>query len=235
ATSFLHGQHPYGAPGVGNARKPHPDDRQHYQYLLECRSQLSLHEKTRCGRNRAFDQLRLFGVVSLPSLLVAPDLKQGKVLRISLVISSLASGGAEKVMATIANYWAEKDNSVTLITLGPQSTDFYQLHPKVKRVALNLARVSHNPLSGLLNNLRRLKRLREEIRRDSPAVVLSFMDTTNVLTLVATFGLRIPVIVSEHIDPRQHRISRVWESLRRLMYPYAKTVVVLTEELRGWA
>jgi len=138
-------------------------------------------------------------------------------------------------MATIANYWAEKDNSVTLITLGPQSTDFYQLHPKVKRVALNLARVSHNPFSAMLNNLRRLKRLRGEIRRDSPDVVLSFMDTTNVLTLAATFGLRIPVIVSEHIDPRQHRISRVWESLRRLMYPYAKTVVVLTEELRGWA
>jgi len=156
-------------------------------------------------------------------------------LQISLVISSLASGGAEKVMATMANYWATSNNSVTLITLSPRNTDFYQLHPQVKRVSLNLVDVSPDLCSAVSNNLRRVKRLREEIRRDTPDVVISFMDTTNVLTLLATVGSPTPAVVSERIDPRYHRINWIWAALRRLLYHRARAVVVQSEDVRGWA
>ena len=38
-------------------------------------------------------------------------------MRISLVISSLSSGGSERSLSTLASYWAEKGWQVTLITL----------------------------------------------------------------------------------------------------------------------
>src|SRR5205814_9821575 len=59
--------------------------------------------------------------------------------------------------------------------------------------------------------------------------------TTNVLTLFATRGLHIPVIVSERTDPTQHRAGWIWERLRRLTYPHAQAVVVQTKPLRAWA
>ena len=77
--------------------------------------------------------------------------------------------------------------------------------------------------------------MRYEIRVSQPDVVLSFIDKTNVLTLAASLGLRIPVIVSERIAPRHHGIGSVWARLRRLLYPRAATVVVQTNGVRIWA
>ena len=38
-------------------------------------------------------------------------------MRITLVISTFGAGGAERVMAVMANYWAEQDHDLTPITL----------------------------------------------------------------------------------------------------------------------
>src|SRR5205814_3625931 len=141
---------------------------------------------------------------------------------------------AEKVMALTANYWAKENVSVTLITLGPANTDFYRLNPRINRIALDLANLSTNPFSSLLNTLKRVRRLRREIRHNRPDVVIGFMDTTNVLSVLATLGLRIPVVVTERIDPRQHHPGWVWAVLRKLTYPYARAVVVQSQESRSW-
>ena len=61
-----------------------------------------------------------------------------------------------------------------------------------------------------------------------PDVVISFIDLTNVMVLLATRGLGLPVIVSERIDPHHHAIGRVGTALRRLTYPKADRVVVQT-------
>ncbi|WP_399385023.1 glycosyltransferase [Thermosynechococcus sp. HY593] len=62
-----------------------------------------------------------------------------------------------------------------------------------------------------------------------PDVVVSFGDTHNVLMLAALLGVGIPVVVSERIDPRRHRVGRAWDAARRLLYPFAARVVVQTE------
>ncbi len=55
-------------------------------------------------------------------------------LKLTLVISSLFSGGAERIMSVMANYWAAKGLNITLITLDSVSNDFYELDSRVKRV-----------------------------------------------------------------------------------------------------
>jgi GalNAc-alpha-(1->4)-GalNAc-alpha-(1->3)-diNAcBac-PP-undecaprenol alpha-1,4-N-acetyl-D-galactosaminyltransferase len=137
-------------------------------------------------------------------------------------------------MSIMANYWAARGKQVTLITFASEEIDFYPLHPEVKRVALGLMTTSRHPWEALRNNLRRLKRLRQEIRKSEPEVVISFMDPTNVLTLLASVGLNTPVIVSLRTDPRQYRIGWARSALRRLLYPQASAVVVQTEEIRCW-
>ncbi len=164
-------------------------------------------------------------------------------MRITLVVSTLTAGGAERVMSIMANYWAAHGRRVTLITVGPEATDFYALHPGVTRVALGLVTASsrsrvaprRRPWLALRNNLRWIRRLRQEIRTFRPDVVISFIHRMNMLTLLAVLGLRVPVIVSERSDVRKHRIGPFWSAVRRLLYPKAQAVIVQSDAMRRWA
>lgn len=154
--------------------------------------------------------------------------------RLTLIIPSLTSGGAERVMTTLANRWSAEGRAVTLITLDDsRQAPFYPLHPAVAHRALGVARASNSPVRAVSNNIRRVVTLRRAISASEPDVVLSFLDTTNVLTLLATRGLDVPVVVEEHTDPSQKRIGG-WEPLRRLLYPRASRVVLLSEHARSY-
>lgn len=156
-------------------------------------------------------------------------------MRITLVTSTISGGGAEGVLTRMANYWAERAHEVTLITVGSAKEDVYPLHPGVRRIGLGLMGQSPHVGAAWWNNFRRLKRLRQAIKVSHPDVVLSFIDKMNVLTLAASLGLGIPVIVSERNDPRHHDIGAVWTRIRRLLYPQATAVVVQTDGVRIWA
>ena len=43
------------------------------------------------------------------------------------------------------------------------------------------------------------------------------------------FGLKIPVIVSERVDPVMHSSGGIWDSLRRMVYPLASRIVSVTQ------
>jgi len=116
---------------------------------------------------------------------------------------------------------------VKVITLAASNEDFYELPAGVERVALGLTGASSNPMSALLANLRRIKILRRTLRAIRPDAVVSFLDATNVLTLLASQGLGIPVVVTEHTDMNLHaaNVGRPWHWLRKFTYPRAAAVV----------
>ena len=152
-------------------------------------------------------------------------------MRLTLIISSLSSGGAERVMSTMANHWAEKGRRITLLTFDDGSEPpFYDLHPKVNHYPLNLFKASINPIDRVGNALKRHWDLRRAIVASCPQAVLSFIDTANVRVLLTTLGLRLPVIVSERIDPAHHSILRRWSTLRRWLYPRATCLIVQTHD-----
>jgi len=150
-------------------------------------------------------------------------------MRITLVISSLARAGAERVMCVLASSWAEQGKEVTLLTFDRGETPAYSIHPSVKRSPLNLNGPSTHVLHGFYLNLQKIWILRRVISNSHPDVVISFMDMTNVLTLLSTRGLGCPVIVCEHVDPALYTIGRFWGALRRLTYPFADRLVCLTQ------
>lgn len=156
-------------------------------------------------------------------------------MNITLVISSLGGGGAERVMWHMANYWVERGRRVTLITLYSNGGDFYVVDSRVKRVDLGLGQASSNFFAALGNNLRRLYALRRAISDSNPDGIISFMPSTNVLVALAARHLGVPVIVSERIDPTQERAGAMWEFLRKLVYPRASCLVVQTHAVAKWA
>ena len=154
--------------------------------------------------------------------------------RLTLVIHSLAQGGAERDMAHLARHWVQQGNDVTLVTLDSETNDSFELPPEVERIGLDLLGTSRNPLQAIFNNRRRIRALRNVLRNRSPQTVISFIDRMNVVTLMAAKHLTDPVIVSERIDPRHHDPGRVWCWLRRRVYPRCTAQLVLTRSVQNW-
>jgi len=152
--------------------------------------------------------------------------------RLTLIIPSLQYGGAERVLATMADDWVADGRDVTLITLSAAATDTYRLDDRVQRIALDVTGTSTGLLTAIVNNLRRLSRLRCAIRQSRPDVIISFIDRMNVMTLLATVGCRRNVIISERTDPSRHAIGRIWSWLRRRVYPRCRGLVVQSEPIR---
>lgn len=150
-------------------------------------------------------------------------------MHLTLVIYSLTSGGAERVMSIIANYWAAKNWKITLLTMDDGSVPpFYDLDSRIKHIPLGIAKSSPNALFAFWNNLKRIRTLKRSISELKPDAVISFLDTTNVLTLLATRGLKIPVLVNEQIHPVMYPTGRAWGLLRQWTYPKANRVIAVT-------
>jgi glycosyltransferase involved in cell wall biosynthesis len=159
-------------------------------------------------------------------------------MRLTLIISSLFSGGAERVISIMANYWAAKGWKITILTFDDGTNQpFYEIDSCVRHIPLSIAGESLNLFVSIWNNLKRIQILQSAIAQSKPDAVISFMDRVNVLTLLATrfsfkdasLTLNIPVIVSERIDPALYSIGRIWEQLRRWTYPLADRLVVQTQ------
>ncbi|MGE0483660.1 MAG: glycosyltransferase family 4 protein [Gammaproteobacteria bacterium] len=150
-------------------------------------------------------------------------------MRLAVVVSSLARGGAEGVAALLANGWSARGHAVTVITFTPPTTTPQQvLNASVVLRQLGLLAASASPLQALFNNLRRVRMLRRTLASCDADVVVAHGDSTNVLTLLASPGLGLRTYVVEHVDPRQHPLPRSWRLLRHLAYRRATAIVTVS-------
>jgi GalNAc-alpha-(1->4)-GalNAc-alpha-(1->3)-diNAcBac-PP-undecaprenol alpha-1,4-N-acetyl-D-galactosaminyltransferase len=173
----------------------------------------------------------LVNVVNLPlPKTQRPTPNAQLLMRCTLIIHSMSSGGAERVISRMANYWAAKGWEITLLTFTDESeVPFYQLEDRVNHRPLDIAEDSENQIAGIWNNLTSIQGLRTAIVQSKPDVVISFMDRTNVISILATRGLKIPILVSERNDPAMLSTGKMWELLRQWTYPFADRIVVQTE------
>lgn len=151
-------------------------------------------------------------------------------MRLALVTASLAQGGAERVISILTDQWSRQGKDVTIMVLNRGDTAAYEVNAavKIENVGLVSDR-SVNSLQAGLRVIQKISALRRAIRQLRPDVLVSFLDYGNILTLLASRRLGIPVIVSERIDPSLYRIGTFWEMARRVTYPHADAVVCQTE------
>ena len=145
--------------------------------------------------------------------------------KITIVIDSLKGGGAQRAAVLLLEGLITRRYQVSLITIYGEEADFYQLPLKTPRIALKVAGVSPTIVDAIRNNIRRFRHLRQAIAATQPDVVISFLDKVNVLTLIACRGQKYPILVSEQNDPTQNKIGRMWDRLRRIVYPWATQVI----------
>ncbi|MFM8454084.1 MAG: glycosyltransferase family 4 protein [Gammaproteobacteria bacterium] len=156
-------------------------------------------------------------------------------MHLTLIISSLSSGGAERVLTNLANYWVSKGNQVTLVTLAsPNKKPFYPLDSKITLIQLNQNQNETSIFTRLKNICRRIFYLRKTLKTLNPDVVLSFVDVMNLTTILSSFGLKIPVVVSERTDPHFYHIASLYTKIRPFLYRFAKKIVVQTNRAASY-
>lgn len=121
-----------------------------------------------------------------------------------LLIPRMGSGGAERVMATIANNLCEK-NDVQIVTM-TDAESFYVLDERVEVVGLGQNVNRKNKLTLLFSmafgGIKTFFALKKKIKKEKPDAVLSFLQSANMMAiLLKMFGGKFRLVVSERCDP----------------------------------
>ena len=155
-------------------------------------------------------------------------------MKITLVTPSLFCGGAERVVVSLAEGFQLQKHQVTVITSTEEDTDFYSLPPGIKRLALGIMGISKNPLDAIQSNLKRVASLRKAIEQTKPDIVISHLTETNVLAILALLNTSYPLLITEHCDPNLISYGKFWETLRRIIYPFAQKLVSVSQGVEDY-
>lgn len=140
---------------------------------------------------------------------------------IAIYIPTLNGGGAERVMVTLANAWAERGVTIDLVLATASGPYISEVSSAVNIVDLGSSRVISS-LPGLVRYLRRRK----------PTAILSAMGHANLVALLANriSGGNTRVVVSERNDASMEEkqqkdlSSLVIRSLNRYLYRSADAI-----------
>lgn len=141
-------------------------------------------------------------------------------MKIMCVIPGMTNGGAERVMSTLVNFFSIK-NDVRLVVLKSDSSD-YPISPKIDFKAGNIKNK---------NIIKSIRFVKKNLKEYNPDIVLSFLTTGNIVTLLSNKILhsKYKVIISERANP--YRINRLYFVLRNITYPSATSCIFQT----NWA
>ena len=145
-------------------------------------------------------------------------------MKIFLIIPTLASGGAERVMSELANEFFRQNHEVHLVLLA-KSEDFYSIYPSIRVHRLNF--INKGKLKKILLEINTFLKLYKILKAEKPHAVLSFMEKYNLITIVASRFLRLKVFISDRSNP-QKKIPLTIRVLKKVMYRFATGIVAQT-------
>jgi len=150
-------------------------------------------------------------------------------MKILMVISSLTTGGAERVCSFLANRWC-KNHEIVLVTLKGYKYDFFSVSPDVKRYAIGIER---KRWFFILPTLFLIIKLRKIILEEKPNYIISFVIKTNIFTLLSLLGTEYPIIVTEHSIIMNRTVDWKQHLFRNLLYKRSNKITVLSSSIKN--
>ena len=148
-----------------------------------------------------------------------------------LVSPKLGIGGIQRALTNLANWFASKDYRVTFISCKKEDL-FYDLD---KRVTLVTPKKAHPGKGGNLvfHYLFIVKFLRQQFKSSQAENIISFGDSFNPLVLLASYGLKKNVHISDRTSP-DYQFKWHVKMLKLLTYKSAKTFIAQTSKAADW-
>ncbi len=147
---------------------------------------------------------------------------ESRVKKICFISHGLEGGGMERALVSLANYFAEKNHQIAIINIYRTGV-FFDLNPSIKLIWPQFDR--NNKLFYVI---RLIPYLRREIINFKPDSILSFGETFNAYSVLATRFLKTRVILT----------NRMWPTLRLripqtvanwILYRFADGVIAQTQ------
>lgn len=152
---------------------------------------------------------------------------------ITFIIFSLDSGGAERVVVTLANHFANIYN-VSIITL-LNKPSFYPLDERITLLyCVDKISISTHIFGAIKNNVRLFLLIKRHLKVQKAHMAISFMTTSNVLCVLASNTLKIPCIISERSNPYIYTHNTFWNKLIRYSYPKTRHLVVQSNLIKNF-
>jgi len=148
--------------------------------------------------------------------------------KICIVTRAMINGGAERVIAQLANYFVKNGVVCSIITID-EATVEYELDTRI-----NVDPIGKKSDSKIKDRFFRYAELRKRILQVKPDVVLSMPEDIGIYVILALIGSKIPVYVSERNNPWVMPDVRVTRLLRSVAYPFAKGIIFQTEMAKSF-
>ena len=131
-------------------------------------------------------------------------------MKILFYINILSNGGAERVMANLANHFSIKHDVILVNSF--KTKNEYSVNECIKHLYIDA-----NKKGLFLRNIQRVSFLRKLIKNEKPDLCVSFMAESNFRLLVASFGLKTKTIISIRA------VSEKFMMLQGLLEEYQQT------------
>lgn len=146
-------------------------------------------------------------------------------MKIDLVISSLNSGGAQRVVAVLANKFVDRGHEVRLLTFSPVE-DSYELDPRIERIKYGSKFFIFN-FTSVKCLLFLLKFYFKKNNR--PDIISSHATLMGYATIPISILYNIKLTVSEHTNHFRGKKSITNRLLWDFLYRFPDAVVILTK------
>lgn len=150
-------------------------------------------------------------------------------MKIGFYINVIGGGGAERVVANLANQFSEDNDEVIVITSIRHEHEYY-LNESIMRYNLEEEEIQ----GRLKKNLSRIKKLRKIVKDERMDILISFMAEPNYRAIIATIGLKTKCLISVRNDPNREYAGRIGKFLGQHLLPLADACVFQTSEAQAW-
>ncbi|WP_179019468.1 glycosyltransferase family 4 protein [Winogradskyella forsetii] len=147
-------------------------------------------------------------------------------MKIDFIISSLGGGGAERVLALMANSLAKNRNYEISVIYFFEGKGGYDLASNIKRIKLKQTRYIPSHTFRSIINLS--KHYKSKSKR--PDIIVSFVTLTNLIAIIVAKLFSIKIIAQEHNSHLRYMQGRkrITDFTKKYMYKKADIITILT-------
>lgn len=149
-------------------------------------------------------------------------------MHIAFIISTMTSGGAERVVANLANKFVNHGYKITIIKFDDELS-YYKLDKKIEVKSYKFK--SKNKIDTFIKSINYTRKAFNEV---NPDIIISFLSTVNITSIISNLIKKRTIIISERNDPYNSPKQWYYRILRRLVYRYADGYVFQTKDARNY-
>jgi GalNAc-alpha-(1->4)-GalNAc-alpha-(1->3)-diNAcBac-PP-undecaprenol alpha-1,4-N-acetyl-D-galactosaminyltransferase len=150
--------------------------------------------------------------------------------KIAFLIPSLETGGMERVMSELIDFFNSKPNlEIHLVLFGLNREVFYEIPSSV---IIHKPNFMFDNKKRFYNTIKTILFIRKTVKKINPTAALSYGELWNNLVLLALLRTRFPVFVSDRCQPNKS-LGKLHDFLRKQLYKKADGIIAQTAKAKA--